>query len=381
VGGHRSALSQPARVGKHYDRGKKKDSFPLAGQDGSVSEPAPRHRTRDGRWEPHSSPVRRGPAEGRAADTYISQPGTPGRPCAALGGWGKADSCCPSGNRRCWAPAARRRCTCGRGSQTSQTSWRRDWEKNPDSGQICACYPCARLLLSLLSPHPAARPPASQSQLRTSAVTQHRVPLTPSPRPCSGDACPPVWTPRAHSLRVVGILLVDFLQHVDLQASGLFVLLHVFNDFESNTCTTPEGKQEESARSPLSRVSAPAPRRTGFPSQPQPEARSAASHRPCSSQKGGRSAGAKSSAFPLPTQSPEAPPARSPARRGAAEERWKPRDSFSPPRSHVKHERLRRPPRSLFSPHRHVPPSSRSRRTSGDRCTAPLCQTCLPLRC
>lgn len=86
---------------------------PLEGQEGSVSEQAQWHRSKNSLlWATscktgtdvgsHTAlQVSQGPVERRAMNTYISQPGTPGRPCAVLGGWGKADSCCPSGNQRC----------------------------------------------------------------------------------------------------------------------------------------------------------------------------------------------------------------------------------------------------------------------------------------
>lgn len=72
----------------------------------------------------------------------------------------------------------------------------------------------------------------------------------PLTHPAAGlsQCLPSALLPPVHSLLVLRILLVDFLQHVDLQPGGLLVLLHIFNDFESNTNTTPGKKQEETSR-------------------------------------------------------------------------------------------------------------------------------------
>lgn len=60
--------------------------------------------------------------------TYTSQRDRFGRPCVGLDWLSRAGSCFPSGSRRCWVQAARRKYTCDRGSQTSQTSAHTDFK-------------------------------------------------------------------------------------------------------------------------------------------------------------------------------------------------------------------------------------------------------------
>lgn len=46
-------------------------------------------------------------------------------------------------------------------------------------------------------------------------------------------------------LLVVRILLVDFLQHIDLKSSCFLVLFHIFNDLQGNSGPTPVGWQDK----------------------------------------------------------------------------------------------------------------------------------------
>lgn len=53
-----------------------------------------------------------------------------------------------------------------------------------------------------------------------------------------------------YSLLVLRVLLVDPLQHVDLQSSRLLVLLHILNDLQGHTGSSPATHKDRSVKRP-----------------------------------------------------------------------------------------------------------------------------------